>query len=160
MSLPRRSFVLGLAALSSGCGFSPIARQQAGSPIAFRSIDITTNNERLAYHLRRALAKAIRLSDQAPNTLLLRPVLVKEGLAIQQDDTISRFNLQLVTGFDVVVAAEPSAPSKQTGTVTSITALNATSSQFTTSTAERDAVRRLADDNARRILRQLQLNTL
>lgn len=160
MSWHRRSALLGGAAFLTACGFKPIAQKGGLATLAFREMTVETDNDRFRYHLLRSLAESAKTDDASTLRLLMRPQIEREGLAIEQNDTVTRFNLRVTTNYDIVQTTDPSAPSLQSGAVESITAVNATTSQFTTSTAERYAVRLLAEDTGRRILRRLQLAQL
>lgn len=161
MSL-RNLTILALAIILSACGFTPIAAPTLGTDSRARielsdltiTVESQRDSERFRYLITRALQDTTRLTDESSLDLKLHIRLSREGLAIEQNDTVTRLNYtaeidySLSDNFAVEVLA---------GSAVSITALNATASQFSTSVSERDALNRLATDISNRISLILRL---
>ena len=138
------------------CGFQPVAAPNsmttanAEIPLKDVAIKITARNdeERFQYLLEQELGRSVSITNNASNRLILDVVIEREGLAIAQNDTVTRFNLTATSDYKL---QSSDGEAVMEGETVSITALNATASQFTTSVSERDALKRLATDVARRI---------
>lgn len=149
--------------LVAGCGFQPLARIDSLTTsngrirladIVYR-VDLAREASRFRYYLDREIAKSIDISPESNDTLDLRIDIEREGLAIEQDDSITRLNLTATVQYQLKNSSGEEVFSGQT---VSISALNATSSQFTTSIAERNALERLATDVSQRVVTVLRLN--
>lgn len=152
-----------LAITASACGFEPVAAPNsmttanAEIPLKDISIKVTarSDEERFQYLLEQELGRSVSVTSVAENQLILDIAVVREGLAIAQNDTVTRFNLTATTGYKL---QSPGGDAVLEGETVSITALNATASQFTTSVSERDALKRLATDIARRVSTLLRVH--
>lgn len=161
MSLRNLAVIAAMIVLTS-CGFHPIAAPTLGTDSRARlevsdltiTVDTNRDAERFRYLITRALQDSTRLTDESSLDLKLHVRLKRDGLAIEQNDTVTRLNYtaevdySLSDEFSVEVLA---------GSTVSITALNATASQFSTSVSERDALNRLAKDISNRISLILRL---
>lgn len=153
-----------LIAATTACGFEPIAapgRPDAGvseAELALSSLKISvygySEDERFLYTLRKELTRFVDVGAAGADRLSLNIHLDESGLAIQQDDTITRLNFTATAKYRLS-SGDESEP--VTGTLRSITATNATSSQFSTAIASRDAYERLAVDIARKMLMILRV---
>lgn len=161
----RRTAILGVAsaALLAACGFQPIAAptalEHAEHPsILLADLDITvigpSDDDRFGYHMRRYLDRYVSTGVPTAPTLRVRVVVNQREVSITEDDTITRFEFRAQASYTI---GEPGGQTPHQGTVRSITGVNATASQFSTSVAERTAHRRIAEDLARQILTVLRL---
>lgn len=150
---------LGLAA----CGFQPIAAVPEGvgeQDVVIADLSVNAEDRRFAYRLRKEILRFAAIDPAAPQSLRLTTTVKVEGLAIQPNDTITRRNITADTRY---VLTEPPAPGETEpkqlkGRATAITAVNATSSQFSTNVSEREAMERLAIETAQRVVTFLRLN--
>ena len=155
--------VVALQLAISGCGFEPVAAPNAmttaNAEIPLKDISIEINarsdEKRFEYLLEQELGRSVSLIGTAQNKLKLNVSIVREGLAIAQNDTVTRYNLTATTKY---VLQPDEGDALLQGETVSITALNATASQFTTSVSEREALKRLANDIARRISTLLRVH--
>ena len=165
----RRVVCAGLAAGALfGCGFQPIATpstvgissigvQDARLPLRAVgvSVDIDSDAKRFEYLLRQALDRSIATGVSVDDGLDITVVIEREGLAIEQNDSVTRYNLTATADYELQSASGDVVLDKKT---VSITAVNATASQFSTAVSQRDALRRIANDLANRIIVQLRLH--
>lgn len=138
--------------LLTACGFQPIAavdRPDLAPQKLFRSIAVSTNIDRLTYHVRNQMRLYIDEANSEYPALTVQVVLVREGLAIEQDDSITRIKLTTTTRF---TTSNSEGTVELQGVFETVTGLNATDSQFTTSISEREAYRRLATDIVRQLV--------
>lgn len=151
--------VFGMAV--AGCGFKPLYadRQSASSvPMQFAQIEISPIVGRSGLklenylidrfsarggHYRKAYRLDIALSDR------------KDGLAIQQDESITRFNYRLLSTVRLVRSEDQQIMFEQALRATS--AYNVVKSEFATLSAERDAEDRAARDLANEIITRLAI---
>lgn len=148
------ALVLGLA----GCGFRPLYGRYGANPGAgaiFASIYVDEMPERVGYELRNML---IDLFDSradptgAQYRLKVRLRENREGLALQDDASITRYNYHLVAQYELQTLERETLTK---GTVRTIAAYNVVASPYATLSAEQDAQKRAAHDVAGRI--QLEL---
>lgn len=148
----------------AGCGFEPIAAIPSGigeKDVVISDLDIASSDRRFAYRLRKEILRSVRIDAAAEQSLRLTSTIEREGLAIQQNDTITRQNIIAKTKFALAkkpAAGETEPPAPVQGDTTAITAVNATASQFSTRVSDREAVERLAVETARRIVTFLRVN--
>lgn len=160
MSLHRSVLlVVGLLALS-GCGFEPIAaptRPSAGNEdaaITLRSVSISSDKKRFSYHLRRNLDRYVVYDSTAPVRIVSETKISQQGLAIEQNDTVTRLNLTADTTYKILDAlGDPI----RNGTIRTITAVNATTELYATQVSQDEAVKRLAEETARRLVSVLRV---
>lgn len=164
MSLRNRVAALLLPLALAACGFSPIAAVPTSvgeQDLVLSDIDVVAADRRFAYRLRKELMRSVEIDPTAPQSLKLTTSIDVVGLAIQQNDTITRRNITAQTDYALVIAAEPGAtepPEPIRGDTSAITAVNATAAQFSTNVSEREAIERLAVETARRIVTFLRVN--
>lgn len=152
----RRIICAGLAALTaSSCGFRPLYGPE-GAQDLFGAVKVDAPSEELGFRLREALVK--RLGPARPDaslTLILTAAVDRNGLAIEQDDSITRYNLTLTVAYRLVSDSGRGATG---GSVETVAAYNAVASQYQTLTADREVLARAAEDAADRIIRELSAN--
>lgn len=154
------SSVLAVVALLSvgGCGFQPIAStQNDNETLRVRGIKIDDAPRRFAYDLDQALNRLLIEDPNADYELLIEVGIKSEGLAIEQDDAVTRINLTATAHYSL---KKSDGVAGATGRVISVTALNATSSQYATEVNRRDALERLANDLANRITSAMRIRGL
>ncbi len=157
-----RNFVLAFGAVTmlAGCGFEPIAaptRPSAGNEdaaIRLRNAGISVDNKRFAYHLRRELGRSIIFDAASPIRLVGETTINQQGLAIEQNDTVTRLNLTAITTYQLI---GPLGDPIRTGTIRTITAVNATTELYATQVSRDEAEKRLAVETARRLISVLQV---
>lgn len=152
-----------VAHLTIACGFKPIAAPTASTnqdallrlrDIAV-SVRIDSDAERFEYLMRQELRRFVSTDPSAAERLVLFADIDREGLAIEQNDAVTRFNLTATLDYSLL---EETGVELLGGTTVSITALNATASQFSTNVSEREALRRIAGDLTNRIVTILRLH--
>ena len=151
----RRAFLLSLAALG-GCGFRPLygGGTQGGPGQLFGKVRIIAARGELPFRLREALIENLRpASSAAPLTLSVAANVTRDGLLIQDDDEITRFNLTLDVDYVLRRAGDPTP--LYTNEARTIAAFNATASQYATLVSEREVQARAAEDVADKIVRRL-----
>jgi len=92
-------------------------------------------------------------AQAAVRGLCLEAIVTRDGLLIEDDDEITRFNLTLNVDYALRRAGEPATLFKSEAR--SIAAFNAAASQFATLVSEREVQARAAEDVADKISRRL-----
>lgn len=166
MSLRNFLAALLLPACLAGCGFTPIAATPGGGAfgeqdLTLSQLDIGSSDSRFRFHLRQELLRSIVIDPAAAQSLQLSTDIDNEGLAIEQDDEITRLNVIAETTYVLRERprdpeADPPAP--LTGETRAVTAVNTTASQFAAGVSQREAVERLAVETALRIVTLLRVN--
>ncbi|MEO1330469.1 MAG: LPS assembly lipoprotein LptE [Pseudomonadota bacterium] len=164
MSSPnvRRSAICLLAAtlLISGCGFKPIAADDGPGALAkkpsINRLSVESEDPRFVYHLRRRISQSVNIGIVGAPNLRAATSISRTGLAISSDDSITRVTLRTATRYRLETSEKAEITA---GIAQSTTSLNATTSQFATEISERDAVRRLADETADRLVNIIRLHS-
>lgn len=154
-------FVLACAGLLAGCGFQPLYgnRSQASStPAQFARIDVNNIDGRPGHYLRNHLID--RLSARGGNykkqyRLDVSVNDTKEGLAIRNDESVTRFNYKLFGILRLVRIADQQIL-YETNLRTTV-AFNVVDSEFATLSAERDAEERAARDLSDEMITRLAI---
>lgn len=152
----RRTFILRGAALTTmgalgACGFRPLLYRADGETIRgeLAAIHVSGLRGRLGQHLEVALDENLNpKSIDLPNRyeLAIRLRNTNSALAIQLDNTISRYNLTLTAGFELRDWADGSVI--YGATVRRVASYNQRRAPFATLTAQKDAERRAAEEIA------------
>lgn len=143
----------------SACGFHPLYGRtgaNASTAAAFASIYVEPIPERVGYELRNALLDGFASQETPGVTAYRLKIDLKtedEGLALQSDASITRYNYRLVAHYQLVAAGGTTVLKK--GEVHSLTSYNVVSSPFATVSAKLDAQTRAAQDVAERIRTEL-----
>ena len=157
-SCSRRFFVCGALALG-GCGFRPLygGGTTSGPGRLIGAIRVERESGELGFRVHESLIEHLRpATANAPLRLVTRTRLERDGLAIQDDDEVTRFNLRVFSRYSLRrIGAAPSAAPLAEGEVRSIAAYNATSSQYATLVAERQVLDRTAEEIADKITKRL-----
>ncbi len=158
-SCNRRFLLMGGALALGGCGFRPLYGGGTGSGPGqlLQSVQVERESGELGFRVHESLIERLRpAAGDSPLRLITRTRLTRDSIAIEEDDQVTRFNLRVFTRYTLQRAgAAPSAAPLAEGEVRSIAAYNATSSQYATLVAERQVLRRTADEIADKIVRRL-----
>lgn len=162
--LPRRRF-LGLAAaggaasLLAACGFQPMYGRQDGRRPgfdAFSEVAIAPIPERIGQLIRNRLLDQVNPYGEpgaARYTLGVTFARNRVGVAVDRDQTITRYNLTLVCSY--ILTENSSRTIVTRGSTRAVAAFNIVGSEFANIAAERDAEERtavsVADDIALRL---------
>jgi LPS-assembly lipoprotein len=154
--LKRRRIVIGgLSLLATaplfGCGFRPLLYQADGDNVRseLAAIKINGLGGRLGQHLRTALEDNLNPTSSgtlARYDLDIRLTTTNSALAIQLDNTITRYNLKLTAGF--LLRDQESLDILYQSNVERVASYNVRRAPFTTLTAKQDAERRAAKEIA------------
>jgi LPS-assembly lipoprotein len=152
------ALALGFLALTAGgCGFHPLYGDRgatAGNQEKLASIFVepVPEGQDLGYELRNTLIDlfdASGRSEGAAYRLKLTLGTKSEGVALENDAAITRYNDTITVGFELVDAHSNASIMK--GVETGLSAYNVVASPYATLTAQRDADTRSAEDIAYRI---------
>ncbi len=144
------SLVLGLALLLTGCGFRPLYGESApgiSSAAEMKRIRLDTRNDRVDYLVRTNLLRALQIEQAAGEPLYKLRVRLRErreGVAVERDTSITRFNYRLTASFDLIDLETNE--TLFTGRDRSVAAYNVVDNQFATLSAQRQSEERAALD--------------
>lgn len=144
----RTVFILSLSLCLGACGFRPLyGNGTEGARIhqSLARIDIAPIPDRVGFAVRSNLLERMTPSGTPADPqyrLLVKLTQTREGVAIERDTSITRFNLQLNARYELrdFTTNKP----VYTGTSQSIAAYNVVDNQFATQSAQRDAEDRVA----------------
>ena len=137
-----------LALSLAGCGFRPlyaVGTTPEGMSTYFNQVFVEPIPGRQGVHLRNQLLDAMTPGGTPTNSAYRLAVELKdqkEGLAIQEDTQITRYNYTLIAKYELRDSVTNKVLDK--GSSRAIAAYNVVDSQFATQTAERDAQERAA----------------
>ena len=161
MSLFRTSIVILIVSLASACGFQPLygsATRNADVQEKLAQMYIEPMPGRTGHILRNELldfANPRGIPKEPTYRLKVTTVTRAEGLAIQSDDTKTRFNLTLTSKFSLVdIAAQEVL---YTGSTQNIASYNVVQSEFANLSAAKNAEKRAALVAAKQINQQLSV---
>ncbi|MEM7744344.1 MAG: LPS assembly lipoprotein LptE [Pseudomonadota bacterium] len=150
MSWSRRAFV-GLAALPlAGC-FKPMLAEGGGAMAVRGRIALPEIDTRFSYHLVQSLETRLGRPGATEYRLVIQTALQDEGLAVSQDNDVTRITTTATASWQLYQDGEPEPVLD--GLARSQSGYNATSSLFATRQTRRDIERRLARDLGERISR-------
>ena len=141
---------LGAAALLPGCFRPMLAESEAAAALRGR-IDLPDGRGRTSYHLRRRLESLLGTPRQPDHRLEVDLDFRERGLAISEDDSITRVTLTGTANWRLFRRGE-SGP-VLAGREVSESGYNATGSLYAAQITRRDIERRLARDLAERVSR-------
>lgn len=160
MSWSRRiGLVAALALGSASCGFEPLYGGEGGGAtvVAAEGVRVTTIHDRFGIQLRNNLMDRLTPRGEMAQpryTLDIKVARDKEGLAVQRDAFVSRYNLRVTADFQMFDREADRAPIL-VGKAYGIAAFNVVRADFANLAAERDAedraARELANDIAQRV---------
>ena len=151
-----RQTLAALLALSlTGCGFHPLYGDwgpTAGTADKLQAIYVEPIPEKLGYELRNNLIDLFDASGRSSDgAYRLRVTLgtKSEGIAIQNDAAVTRYNDTLTVTYELTDKATNTVIDR--GVETGLSAYNVVSSPYATLVAQQDADKRAAEDIAYRI---------
>ena len=154
-----------LPAALAGCGFQPIAASSSTfgeQDLVLAQLDVNSSDSRFAYRLKKEMLRSIAIDPSATQSLSLSATISRAGLAIEQNDTITRRNVTATTSYALASKKDQSvggsSVSAKTGSTTVTTAVNTSTSQYSASVSDREAVERLAKETAIRMVTFLRVN--
>ncbi|MEQ1867961.1 MAG: LPS assembly lipoprotein LptE [Micropepsaceae bacterium] len=142
------AFVVGAALALSACGFRPLyatGTTPDGMETYFSQVFVEPIPGRQGVHLRNQMMDALTpqgTPSSAAYKLSIKLEDVKEGLAIQSNTQITRYNYRLTAQYELRDTVSGEVLDK--GLARAIAAYNVADSQFATQSAERDAQERAA----------------
>ena len=158
-----RNLVSAAVALAvSACGFQPLYGVGNGGSAAtapgarLASIYIEPIPERVGYQLRNDLVDLFRAQTQGEGAAYRLKLVLRErkdGVALQTDASITRYNYALIAHYELTPAGATTPV--RTGEVNALSSYNVATSPFATVIAERDASDRAANDIAERLRTEL-----
>ena len=156
MNIALRFVVLGGGALAlSACGFHPLYGTMDGNPGArqvFSSIYVDPiEHERMGYELRNQLIDQLRGVDHPQEAMYHLRVSVtetREGVALQNDATVTRYDLAFKAKYELTDKNEKSIVKSEETTLESF---DVAQSPYASLSAQEDAERRAAGDIAQHI---------
>lgn len=157
----RIPLALACAGLLAGCGFQPLYGNRAQSrstPAQFALIEVNDIDGRPGHHLRNYLID--RLSARGGNYKKLYRLEIslsdqKDGLAIREDEAVTRFNYRLISAIRLTRIADGQILYESSLRATA--AFNVVDSEFATLSAERDAETRAARDLSNEIITRMAI---
>ncbi len=143
MSLYNRRKFLILAPLALGaCGFTPIFGRGTTAESLIGKIALGPVDDRMGFEFHERLENRLGRADAPIYQLDVIISINSRGLAITQDNSITRYNLTAEADFSLTRIADNKLI--LTDIVRSFTAYSATATAYATHVSERDANRRLA----------------
>ena len=144
-----RGLVLVASLLLAACGFHPLYGGISGDVrrLELSQITVTPIESQLGSDLRNELIDRLTPDGEPPYPQYRLDVALhefREGLAIQKDASVTRWNYQLTADYQLFDLGTGKVVIK--GSATSIAAYSVVDSQFATLSAEKDAERRAAID--------------
>ena len=146
----KRVLALALLLPLAACGFHPLYGDARLEP-QMKSIFVEPVAERNGYELRNALINLLSSNgESAGKAYHLRLSLseTNQGVALQNDATITRYNDTLTVSYALIDAAGKEIAH---GTQSSLSSYNVVQSPYSTLTAQQDADKRAAQEIAERI---------
>lgn len=153
--------LIGGLLLGGGCGFTPLYGDRAVSgsvPTQIDRIEVSPIGGRVGLQLRNDLIDRFSARGGQGEKLYRLDIIVnarKEGLAIQQDESVTRFNYRLFGNFRLIRLADAKLMFEDNART--FVAYNVVQSDFATLSAERDAEERAARDLGAEIATRLSL---
>lgn len=157
----RRNLLLALGALLGGCGFRPMLKQvnDTGVQSELAAVEVKTSTDRLGFLVRDNLLDELNPTGAEVPTRYVLQVSVQQrssALAIQLDNTATRFNLTLTAQFSLLDASSRKVLYKSV--VRRVASYNAIQAPYAEFAAEQDAGRRAAREVGTDIRTQLAIH--
>lgn len=154
--------LVGASFVLSACGFQPLYSERATGPAVhaeLSAIDVDVKGDALSRTVFSDL-----LDELTPTGAPAKPTYrlevklsrIKKGVGFEEDDSVTRFNFQLIGEYRLVDTGTKAVVFSSTSR--SIAAYNVVSNQYATLTAEKDAEKRASADLAHDIRLQLSLH--
>ena len=159
--LGRRAAIIGLIGGVSACGFRPMMRQVKNEGVRgeLAAVKITGLNGRLGQLVRNSLLDHMNpQSATVPSRyiLVIRLTRKTNSLAIQLDNTVTRYNLVLTANIRLLDGEDQE--ELYTATVRRAASYDVVKAPYSTLVAEQDAERRAADEVGVDISNQLAVH--
>ncbi len=153
----RRTFLLGLFGISAplilaGC-FRPMLAEGEASAAVRGRVAFPAINGRFEYFLSKSLEDRLGETTEAEWVLSARSNITRQGLAVAQDNSVTRITLIATTDWEL--RRRSTGAVVLTDQTVSQSGFNATTSLFATRQTEQDIERRLARDIGERIARRI-----
>lgn len=154
-SSSRRHFLAlaGTLPAVAACGFEPLYGEGTPARALQGAIDVVLVPNPFGFALNQRLTERLGPPTNPRYVLEVEARIKVEERAIQEDNTISRFNLDAVVDYTVTPLSGDQPVTS--GSVRSVTGYSATGSPFATRSAEADARERLAKTLADQIVTRL-----
>ena len=140
-SFSRRAILLAPLALAA-CGFRPIYGRGSAAEAIYGKIAIGSVDSRLTFEFYEQLENRLGRAENALFQLDVELSMESEGLAITQDNAITRYNLTGIADFTLIRLSDGNVVLQDK--LRAYTAYSATATAYATYVSERDARRRLA----------------
>lgn len=144
---------LGLATILAGCGFQPIYGTGAPATRLIGRVAVDDIDGLMGFEMRKRLNERLGTAAAPLYALNVALTVDDEGLAISQNNEITRYNLSGEASY--ALRALKTGREVHRGTVRAFAAHSATASPFATRVARRDARARLATSLADQITSRL-----
>jgi LPS-assembly lipoprotein len=145
----RKQAAIALCVLLAGCGFHPMYGSALAPQLA--SVYVEPIPERDGYELRNSLIDVLQSDGDAAGKAYRLKISLNEssqGIALQNDATITRYNNRLEARYTL---SDARGNVLTTGTQSEMSAYNVVVSPYATLVAEQDASKRAAQEVAERI---------
>jgi LPS-assembly lipoprotein len=157
----RRTVLLALGVLLAGCSFRPMLRQVSDTGVQsdLAAVEVKTSTDRLGYLVRDNLLDELNPTGaEVPTRYVLQVHLQRQSnaLAIQLDNTATRFNLSITARFSLVDADTQKVVYKSV--VRRVASYNAIQDPYAELAAEQDAEKRAAHEVGTEIQTQLAIH--
>jgi len=147
--MKRAAVIVALCALLAGCGFHPMYGGSLAPELS--AIYVEPMAEREGYELRNELIDLLGSDGTLAGKTYCLKITLKEtnqGVALQNDATITRYNDRLVASYEL---SDAKGTTLTSGSQTGLSSYNVASSPYSTLAAQQDADKRAAQDMAERI---------
>lgn len=152
-SRPRRALLALLAAAPLGACFRPMLAEDTRAAGLRGRILLPDADDRLSYFLRQSLRDRLGETTQPDYALQVTISIEERGLAIAEDNSVTRISVRGVASFSLFRQGQ--AEAVLSGTVASESAYNSTSSLYATRQLAQDIERRVVTDLGERIARRI-----
>ena len=142
--------ILALCLLTAGCGFRPLYGHSNLAP-EMASIFVEPIADRDGFELRNTLIDLLHADGESAGKAYRLKITLNEnsqGIALQNDATITRYNTTLDARYTL---SDARGNMLTTGTQTELSAYNVVNSPYATLVAAQDSTKRAAQDMAQRI---------
>lgn len=151
-----RLAAIGLVLMLAACGFRPLYGTYGADPGGqriFASVYVAPIElERVGYELRNSLIDVLEANGEPQGATYQLNVSLKEhkeGIAVNTNASITRYNYTLLATYELIDAHKGTVLIK--GNESTLSAYNVVTSPYATLVAEQDAQQRAADDIAQRL---------
>jgi LPS-assembly lipoprotein len=146
----RKLAVIAACLLTAGCGFRPLYGHSNLAP-EMASIFVEPIADRDGYEMRNTLIDLLHSDGETAGKAYRLKIVLNEnsqGIALQNDATITRYNTTLDARYTL---SDARGNELTTGTQTELSAYNVVNSPYASLVAQQDSTKRAAQDIAQRI---------